>query len=135
MISVVAECLKKACRFKCKKCGPNARVTETVKGILPDFSQWDHFPNPKRVSVSIFIILQTELTLLIKDGVLRESCQDVVSFVFRAQSHAAGTMIDVPTPKEEEKEEGEKPKAKETRERPRRGEDRSYEADDDEDDD
>ena len=40
-------------RFKCKRCSvPNARVTETVKGILADFSEWDHYPNPKRVTVS-----------------------------------------------------------------------------------
>lgn len=35
---------------------------------------------------------------------LRESCSDVVSFVFRAQSHELGTMIEVPTVVEEKEE-------------------------------
>ena len=38
--------------FKCKRCSlPNARITESVKGILNDLSAWDHYPNPKRVKV------------------------------------------------------------------------------------
>eukprot|EP00042_Codosiga_hollandica_P055647 m.784613 g.784613 ORF g.784613 m.784613 type:complete len:463 (+) comp59157_c0_seq4:552-1940(+) len=86
--------------FKCKRCSmPNARITESVKGILNDLSQWDHYPNPKRV----------------KDTILQNSVGDIVSFVFRAQSHENGTMIDLPPAKYKDNEEAEAAEAEEDR--------------------
>ena len=51
---------------------------ESVKGILGDLSQWDHYPMPS----------------LIRDPVLKESCADIVTFIFRAQSHEGIKKVD-----------------------------------------
>eukprot|EP00048_Salpingoeca_helianthica_P005722 m.90929 g.90929 ORF g.90929 m.90929 type:complete len:763 (+) comp13715_c1_seq1:148-2436(+) len=77
-------------RFSCKRCkilGYDPK--ETVKGILGDLSLWDHYPNPKKI----------------KDLVLREACGDIVSFIFRAQSHEGVVKVDPPPPPPEEKSE------------------------------
>eukprot|EP00051_Salpingoeca_urceolata_P013516 m.169717 g.169717 ORF g.169717 m.169717 type:complete len:747 (+) comp17812_c0_seq1:185-2425(+) len=59
-------------RFKCTACSkPNYKPVDHINGILGDLSQWDHYPDPS----------------LLKDRVLAESASDIVSFVFRAQSH------------------------------------------------
>lgn len=65
-------------KFNCKKCPQPGKYIpfhkvpeETVKGILDDLAEWDHYSNVKKI----------------KDQILRESAGEVVSFVFRAQSH------------------------------------------------
>eukprot|EP00050_Salpingoeca_kvevrii_P021233 m.108111 g.108111 ORF g.108111 m.108111 type:complete len:758 (-) comp9245_c1_seq1:669-2942(-) len=63
-------------RFNCKHCYVDGMTRgvqpeDSVLGILGDLSLWDHYPDPKKL----------------KDPILRESASDIVSFVFRAQSH------------------------------------------------
>ena len=36
-------------QFKCKMCIPGQITLETVKGIVPDLSEWDHYPEPKMI--------------------------------------------------------------------------------------
>jgi hypothetical protein len=43
-------------QYRCKKCSRDgtyslARSEETVKGIVGDLAQWDHFPQPKFIKV------------------------------------------------------------------------------------
>ncbi|EDQ87367.1 uncharacterized protein MONBRDRAFT_10186 [Monosiga brevicollis MX1] len=74
-------------QFKCGRCsrdGTYALIKPDGKpmGIPSDFSQWDHYPLGKGV----------------KDRILSEAGGDLISFVFRAQSHEAGKRVDeVPT--------------------------------------
>lgn len=65
-------------RFSCKRCRPGVVPQETVIGVVGDLSQWDHYPEPKKI----------------KDVILREACADIVSFVFRAQSHEGVVVKD-----------------------------------------
>lgn len=72
-------------RFDCKRCKMlGYEPKETIKGIVSDLSQWDHYPAPKKI----------------KDVVLRQACGDIVSFVFRAQSHEGVVKVDLPPPPE-----------------------------------
>ena len=57
-------------------------MTETIKGIIPDLSMWDHYPDPSKI----------------KDVMLREAASDIVSFVFRAQSHEGVCLKNVVAP-------------------------------------
>ena len=108
-------------QYRCKKCSRDGsyslvgRGEDTVKGIVGDLAQWDHFPQTKYLKVrrevgvgmgggggawcgpgrgqwhrqdSGCCLDLMVTTTLMQDLVLREAAGSIVSFVFRAQSHA-----------------------------------------------
>eukprot|EP00049_Salpingoeca_infusionum_P015532 m.303442 g.303442 ORF g.303442 m.303442 type:complete len:779 (+) comp15893_c0_seq5:229-2565(+) len=83
-------------QFKCRKCSRDGTMSlvrgqETVKGVVGNLAEWDHYPQPK----------------FLKDSVLREAAGDIVSFVFRAQSHEGMLKPTAKTPPKEQEEEEE----------------------------
>ncbi len=108
-------------RFNCKKCPQPGKFIpfhkvpeETVKGILDDLAEWDHYSSTKKLKVCVgrasplFVAVAgvvssphaIHLTCFgLQDTILRDAAGDVVSFVFRAQSHE-NPIPDAPTKEE-----------------------------------